>query len=47
MTRDRPYRKAMTKKDAIDELKRNAGTQFDPVLVGVFIKDVIEENVIE
>jgi diguanylate cyclase (GGDEF)-like protein/PAS domain S-box-containing protein len=47
MTRDRPYRKAMTKKDAIDELKRNAGTQFDPVLVGVFIKDVIEENMIE
>jgi HD-GYP domain-containing protein (c-di-GMP phosphodiesterase class II) len=24
MTRDRPYRKAMTKKDAIDELKRNS-----------------------
>ncbi|WP_423055417.1 HD domain-containing phosphohydrolase [Acetobacterium carbinolicum] len=47
MTRDRPYRKAMTKKNAIDELKRNAGTQFDPVLVGVFIKDVIEENMIE
>ncbi|MDR3588204.1 MAG: diguanylate cyclase [Negativicutes bacterium] len=37
MTSDRPYRKAMSRQDAIAELKRCAGTQFDPELVGQFI----------
>lgn len=36
MTNDRPYRKALPKKMAIEELKRCAGTQFDPVLVEKF-----------
>ncbi|MFZ5633888.1 MAG: HD-GYP domain-containing protein [Bacillota bacterium] len=38
MTSDRPYRKAMTEKEAIEELKRNAGTQFDPAVVEAFLK---------
>ena len=38
MTSDRPYRKAMSRQDAIAELRRNAGTQFDPALVGKFIE---------
>ena len=38
MTSDRAYHKAMTEKEALAELKRNAGTQFDPDLVEVFIK---------
>jgi diguanylate cyclase (GGDEF)-like protein/PAS domain S-box-containing protein len=37
MTSDRPYRKAMTPKKAIDELQRCAGSQFDPDLVDRFI----------
>ena len=37
MTSDRPYRRAMTTSDALDELKRNAGTQFDPALVEVAV----------
>jgi len=37
MTNDRPYRKAMSVEATIDELRRNAGTQFDPELVGKFI----------
>lgn len=36
MTNDRPYRKAMDPQTAIAELKRCAGTQFDPVLVAKF-----------
>jgi len=35
---ERPYKKAMTKEEAIKELKENAGTQFDPELVERFLK---------
>ena len=38
MTNDRPYRKAMSSEEAIAELRRCAGTQFDPALVERFIK---------
>jgi len=38
MITGRPYKKAITKLEAINELKRCAGTQFDPVLVQKFIK---------
>jgi len=41
MISDRPYRKAMSQKEALEELNRCAGTQFDPELVEVFIKKVI------
>lgn len=37
MTHDRIYKKAMSKEDAINELKQCAGTQFDPYLVNEFI----------
>jgi diguanylate cyclase (GGDEF)-like protein len=40
MVKGRPYKSAMTKKAAAEELKRCAGTQFDPFLVDVFIKVV-------
>ena len=36
MVSDRPYRKAITVEDALDELNRNAGGQFDPELVKEF-----------
>ena len=42
MTTDRTYRKAMSQDEAIAELKKNAGTQFDAKLVDVFIKKVIQ-----
>jgi HD-GYP domain-containing protein (c-di-GMP phosphodiesterase class II) len=38
MTNDRIYRKAMSQAEAIEELKRNAGYQFDPAVVEVFLK---------
>ena len=38
MTHERPYKKAVSKKEALEELKRCAGTQFDPKLVKTFIQ---------
>jgi HD-GYP domain-containing protein (c-di-GMP phosphodiesterase class II) len=38
MTSDRPYRKAMPEEEALDELRRNAGAQFDPVVVEAFLE---------
>ena len=40
MTTLRPYRDRMTPEDALLELQKNAGTQFDPDLVSVFCKIV-------
>lgn len=44
MTNDRPYRKAMQHYQAIEELQKNAGTQFDPILVKTFIRIIEEER---
>jgi diguanylate cyclase (GGDEF)-like protein len=38
MTNDRPYRKALSTEKSIEELKRCAGTQFDPNLAVKFVK---------
>lgn len=38
MTSERPYRHALTKEKAIEELISNSGTQFDSYLVQKFIK---------
>ena len=45
MTSDRPYRTAMPVEEARAELVRNAGTQFDPVIVGALLSSLdISEN---
>jgi HD-GYP domain-containing protein (c-di-GMP phosphodiesterase class II) len=37
MTNDRPYRKAMRASEALAEIQRGAGTQFEPALVDAFL----------
>jgi diguanylate cyclase (GGDEF)-like protein len=46
MISDRPYRRAMTHQEAIDELIKCKGTQFDPYLVDVFMK-IFKNNRVE
>jgi putative nucleotidyltransferase with HDIG domain len=38
MTSDRPYRRALTHREAVAEVKRCAGTQFDPEIARVFLE---------
>jgi diguanylate cyclase (GGDEF)-like protein len=38
MTNDRPYRLAMSREQAVEELRRGAGTQFDPRVVEAFVQ---------
>ncbi len=38
MTTDRPYRKALSKEEAIRRLKESSGTQFDPRVVKAFLR---------
>jgi HD-GYP domain-containing protein (c-di-GMP phosphodiesterase class II) len=40
MTTDRPYRKGMAAEVAIAEIRRCAGTQFDPVMVEAFVRTI-------
>jgi putative nucleotidyltransferase with HDIG domain len=44
MTARESYRTPMTPADAFQELRRSAGTQFDPELVEVFIRTVREQD---
>lgn len=42
MTSERTYRSALNIHDAIEEIRRNAGTQFDPNIAQVFIDALLE-----
>ena len=43
MTNDRPYRKGMDPAAAIDIIRENAGTQFDPLIAEIFA-DIISKE---
>lgn len=40
MVNDRVYRRALTQADALAEIRRNAGTQFDPRIVSLFLAEL-------
>nr|WP_281350144.1 diguanylate cyclase [Alkalibaculum sporogenes] len=44
MVSKRHYKEALSKKDAMEEIKRNAGTQFDPEIAKVFIESGLGEE---
>ncbi|MGA2639913.1 MAG: HD domain-containing phosphohydrolase [Spirochaetia bacterium] len=46
MTSNRPYRKALPAREAVRELKRNSGKQFDAALVDAFMKGLLQRSVI-
>ncbi|RLD16387.1 MAG: hypothetical protein DRI22_01315, partial [Caldiserica bacterium] len=43
MTSSRPYREALSREGALEELKREKGRQFDPHLVDIFLEILKEE----
>lgn len=45
MTTDRPYRKALDKEVALEEILSNTGTQFHPELARIFVKKIREQEV--
>lgn len=44
MVNDRPYRERLTVKEALEEIKTKAGTQFDPYLAKKFVKLMEKEK---
>ena len=44
MTTDRPYRKAMTLEEALKEIERCSGSQFDPEIAAHFIRMTMRES---
>jgi HD-GYP domain-containing protein (c-di-GMP phosphodiesterase class II) len=44
MTTDRAYRKALSRADAVVELRRNRGTQFDPRVVDALLAVLSRES---
>jgi len=45
MVSERPHRPALTRMDAMQELRRNAGTQFDAEVVDAFVRALAQDRV--
>ena len=46
MTTTRAYRKGRTAEEALQELKRCSGSQFDPIIVGAFLLSYEKGNIL-
>lgn len=46
ITSDRPYRKALSHEDALNELRKNAGTQFDKEAINAFLMTYKEKEAV-
>ncbi|WP_042332649.1 PocR ligand-binding domain-containing protein [Desulfosporosinus orientis] len=44
MISERPYRVSLTEEQAMEEIRRNSGTQFDPSIAGLFIQKLSEKR---
>lgn len=44
MTSDRPYRRGMSGEEAVGELRRGSGSQFDPAVVEAFVVGIAEQD---
>ena len=44
VTTDRPYRKAMSRDEAIDVIREGSGTHFDPAVVDLFLEFLEEQE---
>ncbi|MFZ5967368.1 MAG: HD domain-containing phosphohydrolase [Bacillota bacterium] len=44
MTSNRPYRSALSEGYAVEEIKKKAGTQFDPMLARIFVEKVLGKS---
>ncbi len=46
MTSHRPWRKALSNSQAIEEMKKSSGTQFDPTVVDAFISTLQKQGIV-
>ena len=44
MVTNRPYRKAYSREKAIDEIEKNSGKQFSPIVSKIFLKMLKNDN---
>jgi HD-GYP domain-containing protein (c-di-GMP phosphodiesterase class II) len=47
MLSERPHRKKLSEKDAVGELVKNAGTQFDPAIIACFLEAIQASELIK
>ena len=44
MTSERPYRNPLSDKEVLSEIRKNAGTQFDPEIARIFVEKVLKRR---